>query len=152
MDELKNIAPQLSEIKKENPFRAPENYFDDFSARLNAKIEAEKESETPVKSGRIIRFLKPALGLAASFALIFMLVYWPLNKFSPKNELASSSTTPSESLTETEYAMMVGSLDENSFYELIETPAEQVEFSDEELLNYVTANTSEYEIFVESNN
>ena len=27
MDELEKIAPELSKIKKENPFRVPDNYF-----------------------------------------------------------------------------------------------------------------------------
>ena len=46
MDELEKIAPELSKIKKENPFRAPDNYFDDFSARLQMKLEAEKTGIT----------------------------------------------------------------------------------------------------------
>jgi len=83
MNKLRKIAPRLSKIKKENPFRVPDNYFDDFSARLAVKLEAEKEV-LPQPKNPIIRYLKPVLGLAASFALIFMLVYWPLKSFLPQ--------------------------------------------------------------------
>ena len=41
MDELKHIAPGLSKMARENPFRTPPHYFDDFPARLQMKIEAE---------------------------------------------------------------------------------------------------------------
>ena len=83
MDELKEIAPKLSKMKQESPFGVPDNYFDDFSARLQMKIETEK-TILPNQQNRIIQFLKPAIGLAASFALIFMLVYWPLKSFTPE--------------------------------------------------------------------
>ena len=85
MDELKNISPKLSEIKKENPFRTPDNYFDDFSARFDL-AQKQEESKPLEKKTNIVQILKPALGLAASFALIFMLVYVPLKTFIPSNE------------------------------------------------------------------
>ena len=61
MDELKNISPELSKLKKENPFGVPNNYFEDFSARLHAKL-AEEKKVVPKKQNRIVVFLKPALG------------------------------------------------------------------------------------------
>ena len=54
MKELKNIAPELSKIKKENPFKVPEHYFDDFSARLQMKLDAEK-MEVPKQQKKIIQ-------------------------------------------------------------------------------------------------
>lgn len=149
MEELEKIAPELSKIKKENPFRVPDNYFEDFSARLQIKLEAEKNA-IPKKQTRIIQFLKPAIGLAAGFALIFMLAYWPLNKFTPNQE-ANNGNTDTD-LLDMIYASMVEEIDENSFYALLDEPNGAVEFSDEDLAHYVNINSSEYEIYSETNN
>lgn len=145
MNELKNQFTELSKIKKEVPFRVPENYFDDFSARLNARIEAEK-SVIPEPKNRIIQLLKPALGLAASFALIFMLVYWPLKSFKP-SEVAQSEN-PSVEINDYEYRSMLEGMDENSFYVLLNEPAQKVDISDDDLINYLSASISDYDIYM----
>jgi len=44
MSELKNTGRSLSDIRKGNPFEVPDRYFEDFSARLNDRIHAEKET------------------------------------------------------------------------------------------------------------
>ncbi|HJZ40618.1 MAG TPA: hypothetical protein VJ203_09660 [Bacteroidales bacterium] len=43
MDELKNIAPKLSRIKKDHPFEVPDHYFEDFRAGLQEKIQSHKK-------------------------------------------------------------------------------------------------------------
>jgi hypothetical protein len=149
MDELEKIAPELSKIKKENPFRIPENYFDDFSARLQVKLEAEKKGVSK-NQNRIIQFLKPALGLAAGFALIFMLAYWPLKTLTP-NQQANNIATETD-ISEMLYATMVEEIDVNSFYALLDEPNGSVKFSNDDLAIYVNSNSSEYEIYSETNN
>lgn len=152
MDELKEIAPKLSKMKKESPFGVPDNYFDDFSARLQVKIEAEK-TILPNQQNRIIQFLKPAIGLAASFALIFMLVYWPLKSFTPAEVANNTTTAPAENgITELEYRTIIEGMDDNSFYALLEEPAQTVEISDDDLLNYLSANVSDYDIYLGTEN
>lgn len=148
MDELEKIAPELSKIKKENPFRAPDNYFDDFSARLHVKLEAEKLG-TSNNQNKIIQFIKPALGLAAGFALIFMLAYWPLKTFTA-NQLAKNVDSETE-VNDMLYASMVEGIDVNSFYALLDEPNGSVQFSDDDLAEFVNANTSEYDIYSETN-
>ena len=64
MDELKNMAPNLSKIKKETPFRVPEGYFDNFADRLNEKIKQENK---PGRIHKIYHTGKPYLAVAASF-------------------------------------------------------------------------------------
>ncbi|MCG6186435.1 hypothetical protein [Maribellus maritimus] len=151
MDNLKENTPELSKIKKENPFRVPENYFDDFSARLQMKIEAEKKV-VPGPKRRIIQLLKPAISLAASFALIFLLVYWPLKSFLP-GKFAESNTIEIESYdNENQYLTLLEGIDENSFYALIDEPSATVEFSDDELINYINTNMSEYDIYLGTDN
>lgn len=148
MDEFKNIAPKLSKLKKDNPFGTPDKYFDDFYARLQMKLDAEK-TVVPIHQNRIIRFLKPALGLAASFAIIFMLVNLPLKKF--MSQKVASYTVETE-LTETDYLNVVEGIDESSFFIMLDEPTSGIEFSDEDLLSYASTNISEYELFLETNN
>lgn len=147
MNELKKIAPELSKIKKENPFRVPENYFEDFSARLQIKLEEENQGSTK-KQNRIIQFIKPALSLAAGFALIFMLAYWPLKTFTPKQAASNVNNVMDES--EMYYASLVESMDENSFYAMLDETNETVQFTDDDLAEFVNTNSSEYEIYSET--
>ena len=149
MDELKNSTPELSKLKKEYPFRTHENYFDDFSVRLQMRIKTEKHASEPQKT-RFIQLLKPALGLVASFALIFMLVYVPLKTFMPNRipELAESTNE-----FETGILNYIENIDESSFISLLNEPKnKEVEFSDDELALYVSANFSDYEIYANLEN
>lgn len=147
MIELKKIAPELSKIKKENPFRVPENYFEDFSARLQERLEVEKMG-VPVKQNRVIQFLKPAIGLAAGFALIFTLSYWPLRIFTPNEQAENVTIVNSES--EMLYASWVEGIDESSFYAMLENPNGSVDFTDDDLADFVNTNSSEYDIYSET--
>ncbi len=149
MDELKKIAPELSKIKKENPFGTPDNYFDDFSARLQMQIEAEKKATVPRK----IKFrdiLKPALGLAASFAIIFMLVYVPLKTFMP--DQSTEIAEVSDDYNDDGILDYIENMDESSFVALLNEDENQEAFSDEDLALYVSANFSDYEIYEELEN
>lgn len=146
MDELEKTGPELSKLNKENPFRVPENYFEDFSARLQIKLEAEKKGTTKTQS-RIIMFLKPALGLAAGFALIFMLAYWPLKTLTPNQQANNSQTDENDII----FTSLVEGMDENSFYAMLDEPEVSVQLSDEDMANYLNTNSSEYEIYSETN-
>ncbi len=148
MGKLKKTAPELSKIQKEQPFGVPEKYFDDFSARLQMKIEAEK-TILPDQPNRFVKFFKPALGLAAGFALIFMLVYWPIKMVTPKNGIAKNASPNSENgISDTQYRTIVEGMDENSFYALLEEPAQTGEISDDDLINYLSSNVSDYDIYI----
>lgn len=148
MDELKNIAPELSKIRKENPFRVPDNYFENFSARLQERMETEKAG-VPEKKNTIIRYLKPAIGLAAGFALIFTLSYWPLRMFTPNEQAINSNSSNTES--EMLYASWVEGIDVGSFYAMLDNPNGSVDFTDDDLADFVNTNSSEYEIYSETN-
>ena len=147
MKDLNNEFTELSKIKKENPFQAPSHYFDDFPARLQAKIDAENRIEVKSKN-RFIHHLKPVLGLAAGFVLIVLLVQWPLNTFMPNTQKLSS--TNDIELSDMDYASMVEGIDENSFYALLDDVNGKDDFSDEEILSYLQTNSSDYELFAET--
>jgi hypothetical protein len=148
MNELEKNAPKLSKLKKETPFGTPDKYFDDFSARLHMRLEAEKKV-IPNQQNPIIRFLKPALGLAASFALIFLLVYWPLKTFIP-NQIEDQANVPD--INEMEYESLIEGIDENSFYALLDEPSGSDDFTDDDLISYLSTNISEYDIYYGTDN
>jgi hypothetical protein len=155
MNKIKKIAPETSKINKENPFRVPSHYFDDFSARLQPKLKAES-GILPQPRNRIIRYLKPVLGLAASFALIFLLVYWPVNTF--LRSYLAKTEIPAQTATEYEqYIGYIERIDENSFFALIIDPfmkedAADDHFDDDDLLTYLSDNVSDYELFAHIHN
>jgi hypothetical protein len=68
MDELKDIGPLLSGIKKDSPFSVPEGYFDHFQTRLKVAIHA-RESKLQVRYPYILRPY-----MAAAVLLIIALI------------------------------------------------------------------------------
>lgn len=157
MNELRKIAPKLSKIKKEQIFNVPDKYFDDFYARMQYRLETETQP-LPSKTNPVIRIFKPILGLAASFALVFMLVYFPIRLYMPKyfakNKPAVIKSTNKE---DDDFRNILENMDENSFFALISEQAsiEQTSyepFNDEELLSYISSNVSEYEIYLQTEN
>ncbi len=156
MNNLKSSAPNNRKINKEPPFGLPDNYFNDFPARLQYRMQTKNEA-LPLKKRSIIRYLKPALALAASFALIFILVYWPITTFLP-HYMARTTNIIIEQENETDtYLPSIERIDENTFFGLvIETFAgaeeNKEDFNDEELLNYLSANVSDYELYLHTEN
>lgn len=140
-------TPELSKISKENPFRVPDGYFDDFSARLQKRLEAEKKVISIEPVG-FMRYLRPMLGLAASFGLIFLLVYWPMKSILP-DKIADGNNSNAIS-TDQEYTNFVEGIDENSFYALLSETSETQNLSDDDLVAFLSSNISEYEIFSQS--
>ena len=85
-----------------------------------------------------------ALGLAASFALVFMLVYWPLKNFMP-SEIAYNKELPEYS--DSEFLNILEDLDESSFFAILDNSNETEDLTEEDLLAYVSVNFTGYEIF-----
>ena len=70
--ELRNIAPKLHSIKKDSPFKVPEDYFENFARRIQDKISEEKNLSA---YQRIAIAVKPMLKLAAAFVLLALFAY-----------------------------------------------------------------------------
>lgn len=143
MDTFEKNNFKLSDIKKENPFKVPDEYFDGFSARLHKKLEAEKVT-LPQAGNRIIRFLKPVLAVAASIAVIFLLVNWPLKTFLP---FQTAETNNNIEIIDNDYLSLLESMDEEAIFALLENESLEEDFSDEDLMQYVTMNVSNYELY-----
>jgi hypothetical protein len=63
---------ELKEIPKQNPFRVPDNYFNDLSERIIAEVSAV---EPVAEKKGSIRRLRPFLLAAASVAILAIIGY-----------------------------------------------------------------------------
>ncbi len=71
----------LNEIPRENPFKVPENYFED----VNRKIISAAAGIQPGESRKgTLRRLRPMLAVAASIAAFIVLSYTGLRIFRPE--------------------------------------------------------------------
>ncbi len=152
MKELENnIENRLDHLKKGQPYKVPEDYFETFQTRLKDRMEAEAR---PTKS-RFLLYLKPALGLAASFALVFLLVYVPMVKFMPGKGYMAQQKTDSLSVdtTTTVPSAIFAYFSEGQFLSAFEDidDYDTESISTEALAEYLAINCSEYEIIKESN-
>lgn len=143
MDDLNKIAPNLLKVKKENPFKTPSNYFDDFNTRLQDKMGQEPK---PNKKGRIIKFLKPAAAVAASIAIILMLVFRPLDN---STKIVSSGNEISYEIDH-EFIGLMEEMDVNSLLTLFSDDETEEQFSEEGLIFYLSDNLSGYDIYLAS--
>lgn len=142
------ISPRLASLKKENPYRVPSGYFDDFPARMKHRIEMEEAGESRKKS-RFIDLVKPILGLAAAFAAIFMIVYWPVNTLNNR-QTVKIETQPSVQSIAVEMISLFEHIDEQTFYALLEKEAESYVPENDLLVAYLAANYSDYDVFLET--
>jgi len=69
MDNLKNIAPELSKLKKENNFTVPESYFEELPLKVQERVHQKK---TNVFFGFSELIRKPAYVI--SFAILLILI------------------------------------------------------------------------------
>jgi hypothetical protein len=73
----------LNEIKDKNPFKVPDNYFEEVNRRI---ISAAADTQPEVRKKGVYRRLRPALAVAASAAVFILLSYTAVKIFSHDNE------------------------------------------------------------------
>lgn len=78
-------------MKKDNPYKVPENYFDNLGAQIQNKIkEEEKQLDQDEKKMPLIVQLKPYMWMAASiFVLVFAARIILSTSISPEYKIAS---------------------------------------------------------------
>ena len=117
-----------------NAFRTPEGYFDSLEDRVMARIAAET-AQTPSRRP-VWSVLKPALTLAAMFALIFGMGYGVLS--------LTHTLGRDANVTATEYASaeeeMITPASLINYYQT--EPAEEPEIDEETLINYLASELS----------
>lgn len=147
MHEEEKIESEFLKRPKSNPFKTPEHYFDTLEDRIMANIEYQDKNQT--KSPRLIQFLKPVIGLAASFALVFLLVYYPINTFLLKDNAQTASTDTTESDWSDVYSVTLSTMSENTLVNAIfsDETTPETETNPEELLAYLTSGMNDLEIY-----
>ncbi len=154
MYEEENIEPEFLKRPKKNPFRTPDHYFDSIEDRVMGAIKYEAKKKTISKSGKIFQILKPVLGLAASFALVYVLAYYPFKYFTPANMAKSELTDTTRNDSLHNYAFNISFIDENNLVNSIfaaET-ADSIKVNSDELLAYLSSDMNELDIYSEIQN
>ena len=151
MYEEDHIQPDFGK-RPQNPFRTPDNYFESLEDRIMGNINNQTKKKS--SSAKIIRFLKPVLGIAASLTLIFMLGYYSINTFLLKDtaQTAQTDTTATDLLND--YSINLSSIDENSLINAIFTDETNVfaETNPDEFLAYLSTGLNDVEIYSEIQN
>jgi hypothetical protein len=91
-DELKGMAPKLSEIKKRNPFKVPDNYFDGLQGRIQSQIEKEQGANGSQKVKSLFSQTRLIISLAAASVVIFISIFLFLNNGSDMPDYFSGIT------------------------------------------------------------
>jgi len=152
MYEEENIESEFLKRPKKNPFRTPDNYFDSIEDRVMGKIKYQTKKKT--SSTKVIQFLKPVLGLAASFTLVYLLVYYPINQLLPKTLVQSEITdTTSHSMID-DSTLNFSSIDENTLVNAIfsDETSNVSDINPDDMLAYLSSGLNEVEIYTEIQN
>lgn len=120
-------------MKKDQPFKVPEDYFENLSDRIQEKIETE---ENPKK--RVLQVLKPYIWMAASIiGIVFIAKIVLTNSVDPNYKIQQISQ--SEASVDTQN-LVVSTDDLNWFSE------DEEELTSEEIIEYL----SDYDLETET--
>ena len=134
--------PLASPELRQNPFSAPAGYMDSFVERIMQRISGQQESLTQQESSSqqhvsgqqhglgLRALLKPAIGFAASFALLFSLGYGiiSLTKFLEK--------TPQKIALQMRDTTISSPIENNVANQTNEEAAESIDAAEEYLIYY----------------
>jgi vacuolar-type H+-ATPase subunit F/Vma7 len=124
---------ELNDIKKQNPFKVPENYFENLSERIMSQTSAT-EAGIPKKS--IVRRLRPFLAMAASVALFALIGYTAIYYINNPHRRSSSSVAASDKYN----SIYLNEIDISTLEENVadnETLIEIPEISRTEIIDYL---------------
>ena len=145
-----NIENQLGDIKKGQPFRVPENYFETFADRLMFRI-AEEGGELQRKKRSLVIYLRPILMVAASILLVMLLFSVPTRRFfssgndhlalqkakvDPVNKVDFTATDLISYFSEGQFLLAVSDMKD----------LDNKTLTSESLADYIATNYSEYDI------
>ncbi|MFY9153472.1 MAG: hypothetical protein WAO52_15755 [Prolixibacteraceae bacterium] len=151
-EEEENNRPDFMKRKNDSPFRTPDHYFDSLEDRVMAGIRHKENTRT--KTAKVISFLKPALGLVASFALVFLLVSYPIKHFLPKSMVEAKNTdTLNTDLLEV-YSLSFSLIDENTIINTIisDESTTTPDINPDEMLAYLSSDCNDLDIYAEIQN
>lgn len=119
----------IGQIGKKNPFKVPENYFEDFSAQLEQKLEQIEVAPAPapvIKKSFFKAHIQPLLYVAAVVTLLTCISYVAVqpvlqdfnNEMMMANNIEVESTDFPE-FSEDDYYDLMAEYDSNEIYELL---------------------------------
>ena len=151
-DKSGNIENLFGSLKKENPFRVPENYFETFADRLNVRIKEEERSRN---KRTLFIYLKPIMAAAAVLVLVMLLIYVPVNKFFYDKLGNIAQNRPGQVLDDSANAIPAVLISNFSEEQLLSAfsdanDLESKKLSSENLADYIAANYSSYEILTDN--
>ncbi len=135
MKKNKNILPD-----NKNPFKAPEGYFDGFTERIMERVDSEDASYSNEPNLGIMRYLRPALIMAASFAAIFLIVFVPVKIIGPKTSSGYTSVNNENIL------LNYLQINERTIIEAFEFDTIQNDYNNAVVEEYLMASISEYDL------
>jgi hypothetical protein len=136
--EKKNDHISIDELNRDFPFKVPDGYFEQFPANAMSRIEAQ--GKVP-KDFFILRFIKPAIGLAASF-MIIGLIYFTLKVSTPVNLKSNQSA----SIIDDEEFVLSYPLSDHVIFEALENNLPEDTLDNDQLETVLLASVSEYDL------
>lgn len=113
----------IGQIGKKNPFKVPENYFEDFSAQLEQKLQTIPVAPAPapvIKKSFFKSHIQPLLYVAAVITLMtgisYVAVQPMLNDLNAEMQLANAEYPE---LSEDDYYDLLAEYDSDEIYELL---------------------------------
>jgi hypothetical protein len=138
------ISDHHEGMGRELPFKVPDHYFEDFQSRVTARLEAEESGFTG-KRVSLFSYVKPALGLAAAFAAVFLLVYFPVRLMTSHDQLAFSRVSGEDE----KIINLVEHVDDLTFFSLLNNSSDP-ELEGHDIEVYIASNYSDFDIFLET--
>lgn len=136
-----------SKFPRENPFDVPEGYFEMIEDRIEGKIQAAEGGR--LHGNRLILTVKPVLGLAASFALAFLLIYYPISKILPWYMAKYDAEKNKEIKLDEKFLTDYGYLDERTFFLALTSQEDPSEFETDEIISFLSSELDDYEVYAE---
>ena len=113
----------IGQIGKKNPFKVPENYFEDFSAQLEQKLQTIPVAPAPapvIKKSFFKAHIQPLLYVAAVITLMtgisYVAVQPMLNDLNAEMQMANAEYPE---LSEDDYYDLLAEYDSDEIYELL---------------------------------
>lgn len=144
--DLNNKIFEKIKASKENPFKVPENYFEDFSSRLQEKIDSQKILKDNKPR---IKFFNSAFKIAASLILIAAISFL-IVKYTNNTKENNKYNIYAETIETSEFDLY-NNLDENTIIDIIveeDITLSDVNIEDDEIIEYLAYNTN-YETIIE---
>lgn len=125
---------KLDEIKKGNPFEVPENYFENFSARMADKISQAETDKAPAAAHV---WLRPKMAFAMALAglailLIVGTLYFNFGRksISPGEMMEAYKYSAIQEVTDEQLAQMMNKSEEQQTVDSVKRSSEKQEIID----------------------